>query len=405
MGRYIYTAQSANGVVSKGALDAADESSAVESLQARMLLVLAISPEEDGTGILNRRKAGGGVSGRELVFFGEQLSTLLVGGVPLTRALSLLSEHSENRRMSRVLSSLVKEVSAGRALHKAMGKHPEVFDDIWVSLVQAGEISGQLQSVLRQITAYSESRENIKSKIITAVSYPAVLMTISAGVLVYFVIYIVPVFARIFSEFHLQLPFVTLAILSVSGLVLKYYALVLVSLAGGVLAFRMWMATAPGRLAWNHIQFNIPVFGDFIRDMQLERLLTTMGTLLRSGVSILNLLSLLEASFKKNLIFKNALKQAGDEITGGQSISKAFKNTGAFPSLVTEMIRMGEESGKLPDSIAVLSKAYQDQLDLFLRRFSALIDPILIVGIGAIITVIVLGIFTPIFQLSQIGSI
>jgi len=384
-------------------VQAEDEESAVESLRDRGLLVLAISPEK-ACGLFNIKKSGGKVSGRDLAFFGEQLSTLLAGGLPLVRALSLLSEHSENKQLCQVLSSLAGDVSAGRALHEALRKHPAVFDEIWVSLVQAGEISGQLQAVLRQITAYNESRENIRSKIITAVSYPAVLMTISLGVVVYFVTYIVPVFAEVFSDFNLQLPFITMAILAVSHVVVKYYLPVLVLLSGGALVLRSWIATAPGGLMWNRIQFGIPVLGGFLRNMQLERLLTTMATLMRSGVSILRLLALLEASFKKNLVFKNALKQATEEIAAGAAISKAFKKTGAFPSLVTEMIRMGEESGSLSDSMAVLSRSYQDQIDQFLRRFSAMIDPVLILGIGGVITVIVMSIFIPIFQLSQIGA-
>jgi len=403
MGRYSYTAQGSRGQITSGTVQAEDEESAVESLRDRGLLVLAISPEK-ACGLFNIKKSGGKVSGRDLAFFGEQLSTLLAGGLPLVRALSLLSEHSENKQLCQVLSSLAGDVSAGRALHEALRKHPAVFDEIWVSLVQAGEISGQLQAVLRQITAYNESRENIRSKIITAVSYPAVLMTISLGVVVYFVTYIVPVFAEVFSDFNLQLPFITMAILAVSHVVVKYYLPVLVLLSGGALVLRSWIATAPGGLMWNRIQFGIPVLGGFLRNMQLERLLTTMATLMRSGVSILRLLALLEASFKKNLVFKNALKQATEEIAAGAAISKAFKKTGAFPSLVTEMIRMGEESGSLSDSMAVLSRSYQDQIDQFLRRFSAMIDPVLILGIGGVITVIVMSIFIPIFQLSQIGA-
>ena len=148
----------------------------------------------------------------------------------------------------------------------------------------------------------------------------------------------------------------------------------------------------------------MPLFGGLIRSMQIERMLTTMATLIRSGVSILNSVSVLEGAFKKNLIFQNALKQAKNDIASGRSISESFKKTGIFPPLVTEMMWMGEESGKLPDIIVVLSKYYQEQIDQFIRRFSSMIDPILVVGVGGIVAVIVMSIFMPIFQLSQIGA-
>ncbi|HAT73218.1 MAG TPA: hypothetical protein DCS63_10430 [Elusimicrobia bacterium] len=407
MARYIYTVQDAQGTVTTGAVDAEDEDGAVQFLQAKGLFILSIQSESvRAGGVLSLKKigAGGSISGREMVFFGEQMATLIGGGIPLVRALSLLSEHSENKNLAVVLSAITKEVSAGGALHKAMEKHPKVFDEIWVSLVQAGEVSGQLPSVLRQITVYSESQENIKSKILTALAYPAVLMTMSVGVLFYFVIYIVPVFADIFRDFNLKLPLITQLIVSISSLVANYAVFMVVVLIGGLFSFRAYIATPPGRLTWNHIQFGLPFFGGLIRSMQIERMLTTMATLIRSGVSILNSVSVLEGAFKKNLIFQNALKQAKNDIASGRSISESFKKTGIFPAMVTEMMWMGEESGKLPDIIVVLSKYYQEQIDQFIRRFSSMIDPILVVGIGAIIGVIVMSIFMPIFQLSQIGA-
>jgi len=406
MGRFIYTVQDAQGTVTTGAVDADDEDGAVQSLQTKGLFILSIQSEDTKSkGIMSLKKMGGGsISGREMVFFGEQMATLIGGGIPLVRALSLLSEHAENKNLGAVLSTVTKEVSAGGAFHKALEKHPKVFDEIWISLVQAGEVSGQLPAVLRQITAYSESQENVKSKIITAVSYPAVLMTMSVGVLIYFIGYIVPVFADIFRDFNLQLPFITRVIVMISAVFTKYLVLIIVGMIGSAFAFKAYISTPPGRLTWNHVQFNMPLVGALIKAMATERMLTTMATLIRSGVSILNAVSVLEGAFKKNLIFQNGLKQAKNDIASGRSISESFKKTGIFPPMVTEMMWMGEESGKLPDIIVVLSKYYQEQIDQWLRRFSSMIDPILVVGVGGLVAVIVMSIFMPIFQLSSIGA-
>ena len=404
MGRFIYTVQDAQGTVTTGNVEADDEDHAVQTLQTKGLFILSIQSDQDksrGMLILNKMRKGR-VSGRELVFFGEQMSTLIGGGIPLVRALSLLSEHAENKNLAAVLGQVTKEVSAGGAFHKALEKHPQIFDEIWVSLVQAGEVSGQLPAVLRQVTAYSESKENIKSKIITALAYPAVLMVMSCGVLAYFVVFIVPVFASIFKDFNLVLPALTQVIIMISTLISNYIVLLIVAGIGVTFAFRAYIATPPGRLTWNHVQFKMPLFGDFIKNIQTERLLTTMSTLIRSGVSILNAVSVLEGAFKKNLIFQDALRKAKNDIASGRSISESFRKTGIFSCMVTDMMWMGEESGKLPDIIAVLSKFYQEQIDQWIRRFSSMIDPILVVGIGGVIGVIVLSIFMPIFQLSQI---
>ncbi len=406
MARFIYTVQDAQGTVTTGSLSADDEDQAVQSIQAKGLFILSIHSEaSDSKGIFNIKRAGGGsISGRDLVFFGEQLSTLLGGGIPLVRALSLLGEHTDNRALGAVLGAVTKEVSAGGTFHKALEKHPKVFDEVWISLVQAGEVSGQLPSVLRQITSYCESQEELKSKIITALAYPTVLALSSVGVLAYFVIFIVPVFAGIFKDFDLTLPLITRVIVAISAVVSGYSYFFIVGGVGAALAFRAYVATPAGLLTWNYFQQRLPLVGSLIKNVNMERLLSTMSTLISSGVSILNAVSVLEGAFKKNLIYQNALKKVKNDIASGRSISESFKKTGIFPSIATEMMWMGEESGKLPDIITVLSKFYKEQIAQWIRRFSAMVDPILVVGIGLIIGVIVLSIFMPIFQLSQIGA-
>ncbi|NLO91885.1 MAG: type II secretion system F family protein [Elusimicrobia bacterium] len=405
MAKFLYTVQDGQGVTTNGAIEAADEDQAVLQLQNKGLFILSIQAEAAAKSPLSGiKKKSGKVGGQELAFFAEQLATLLSGGVPLIRALALLGEHGENTALAAVVNDISKEVSAGGALCKALEKHPKCFDTIWVSLVQAGEMGGQLPGALRQIANYTQSQEAVKGKIITAVAYPAVLLVMSLGVLAYFIVYIVPVFADIFKDFHLQLPMITQIIVDLSSLVTNHLVLLLGFVAAVVIGVKSYLSTEVGRLTWNQLQFKLPLVGKFIRNVQLERLLTTMATLIRSGVSILNTISVLEGAFSKNLVIQRALRSVKNDVAAGRSISAAFKNTGIFPGLVTEMMWMGEESGKLPDIIGVLSKFYVEQINQFIQRFSSVIDPIMVVGIGGLIGVIVLAIFMPIFQLSQIGG-
>lgn len=404
MPRFIYTVQDSQGNVTTGSMESDDEDNVISNLQNKGYFILSIQSEkESAKGLFAlRKKSSGKVSGREICFFGEQLSTLVAGGVPLVRALSLLSENSENKSLQSVLFQVTKDVSSGSALHKALEKHPQIFDDIWVSLVSAGEVSGQLPLVLRQITSYKETQEEIKGKIITAFAYPTVLLMLSMGVLFYFVIFIVPVFSQIFTDFGMKLPAITKAVMGFSYVVRNYWLIMIIVAIGGYWSFKSYIKTESGLLAWNKFQFSIPIVGGFIKSINYERCLTTMSTLLKSGVSIINSIAVLETAFKQNLIIQNALKKAKNDITSGKMISDSFKRSGAFPQFVTDMMLMGEESGKLPDMIDVLSVYYKEQMDQFLRRFSAMIDPLLMVIIGSVIGTVVMSVYIPIFQLSQI---
>jgi len=403
--KYVYTVQDAQGNASTGVVEANDEDQAVLLLQNKGLFILSIQAEAETRNIpVFRKLRGGSISGQDLAFFSEQLSTLLSGGVPLVRSLSLLGEHTSNRALSAVLTDITKEVASGGALYKAMEKHPRTFSTIWVSLIQAGEMGGQLPGALRQISGYVQSQEAIRSKIITAVTYPAVLMCMSLGVLGYFIVYIVPVFATIFRDFNLQLPALTAFIVSFSNAVTHHLVAIIVIMSGAMLLAKSYLSTEVGRLTWHQTQLRLPIFGNFIKNILLERMLTTMATLIKSGVSILNTITVLEGAFANNLVIQKALKSVKNDVASGKSISASFKNTGIFPGLVTEMMWMGEESGKLPDIINTLARFYTEQIIQFIARFSSLIDPVLVVGVGGIVAVIVLSIFLPIFKLSQIGT-
>ncbi|PCI36636.1 MAG: hypothetical protein COB53_08880 [Elusimicrobia bacterium] len=404
MGRFTYTVQDSKGDTTTGSLEAGDENEAINSLQTRGLFILSIQAEKAGSSGKKSGGGGGSVSGRSLVFFGEQLATLLSGGVPLVRSLSLLGEHSEDENLRAAVQQVTKDVAGGMALHKSLEKHPKAFDTLWVSLVQAGEMGGQLPKALKQISTYLAKQEELKGRVITALAYPAVLFMISMSVLIFFIVKIVPTFAEIFHSFDLELPLITQVIIGFSNLLVNNLLPLILGIAGFTFAMKGYLATEAGQVAKIKFLFAIPFFGGFMKAIQVERLLTTLTTLIESGVSILNAITVLEGVFMDNLIFFYALRGVKNDVATGKSISAAFKKSGVFPPLVTEMMWMGEESGKLPDILKTLSSFYGEQVDQFIRRFTSIIDPIMVVFIGAIVGVIVLSIFMPIFQLSQIGT-
>ena len=405
MTRYAYTVQDSKGETSSGALEANSENEAINALQAKGYFILSIIADKAGSGAGGKAAGGGGKPAiRDLIFFAEQLSTLLNGGVPLVRALSLLGENSSSKALQFALAQVTKDVSSGTALYRALERHPKAFDTMWVSLVQAGEMGGQLPKVLKQIGNYIHSQAEIQGKIISAMAYPGVLMTVSGGVLLFFILKIVPVFADIFASFNVKLPPLTAAIIVVSNILVHHLAGLIVTIIAIGFVVNAYTSTESGQETKWAILFGLPLIGDFLMNIMIERMLTTLSTLIESGVSILNAISVLEGVFANNIIFRRVLVSVKSDVASGKSISQSFRKTGVLPSLVTEMMFMGEESGKLPDMLVTLSSFYKEQIDQFTRSFNAIIEPIMVVGIGMLVGVIVLAVFLPIFKLSSLGK-
>ena len=407
MAKYTYVVKDMSGKTLRGTADTDNADRLVHALQNKGYIVLEVK-EGGSSSIFNRaggpKYRGGKVPGHVLAFFAEQLSTLIAGGVPLVRAIQLLGEYASNPRLGFVLRQVAKDISGGKSLYEAMSQHPKTFSHIWLSLIQAGEVGGQLAETLMQVAQYTKTQERMKSKIITAITYPIILGIASVGVLVYFIIGIVPTFAQIFSDFNIELPAITRAVLGVSSIITNYWILLIGGAIFLFILFRFWIKTESGKKRWHTFLLAMPIFGNFLKSIYYDRLLSTMSTLLKSGVTILNAIGVMEESFEGNVIIQNALKQVRAEVAAGRSISDSFADTQVFPGLMTEMMRMGEESGKLPGIIATLAKFYADHVEQFIARFSAVIDPILIVGVGSLIGIVVASIFLPIFKLSQIGG-
>lgn len=407
MAKYTYVVKDMSGKTLRGSAETDNSDRLVHALQNKGYIVLEVK-EGASSGLFSKtggpKYRGGKVPGHVLAFFAEQLSTLIAGGVPLVRAIQLLGEYASNPRLGFVLRQVAKDISGGQSLYEAMSQHPKTFSHIWLSLIQAGEVGGQLADTLMQVSQYTKTQERMKSKIITAITYPAILAFASVGVLIYFIVGIVPTFAQIFADFNISLPMITQVVLNVSSIITNYWILIIGGSIFLFILFRFWIKTESGKKRWHAFLLSMPIFGNFLKSIYYDRLLSTMSTLLKSGVTILNAIGVMEESFEGNVIIQNALKQVRSEVAAGRSISDSFADTQVFPGLMTEMMRMGEESGKLPGIIATLAKFYADHVEQFIARFSAVIDPILIVGVGSLIGIVVASIFLPIFKLSQIGG-
>ncbi|WP_424244085.1 type IV pilus assembly protein PilC [Elusimicrobium posterum] len=408
MAKFNFVVQDGMGKSHKGSLNAQNRDIAVASLQKSGYIILEVKEVSVKGNLFTKANTGQKTSRKikshVLAFFAEQLSTLISGGVPLVRAISLLGEYSSDPNLAYVLSQVAKDIASGSSMYSSLEKHPRTFDHIWLSLVQAGEVGGQLATTLMQISIYIKTQDAVKSKIITAVTYPAILFVMSVGVLIYFIVGIVPTFATIFAESNMELPAITKAVLLISDTIINKIWLLIGVAVAAIVSFNIYIRGEAGKKSWHSFLLNMPLLGGFLKNIYYERLLSTFSTLLKSGVTILNSITVLEEAFGSNVIIRNALRAAKKDVSEGKPISDSFKDTGVFPPLMTEMMRMGEEAGRLPGIIDTLSKFYNDHVNQFIARFSAVIDPILIVGVGIIIGIVVMSIFMPIFKMSQMGS-
>ncbi|MFC1521476.1 type II secretion system F family protein [Elusimicrobiota bacterium] len=412
MATFTYSAQNDKGEVIEGTLEAKSEVDAIADVQKRGLLVLAVKE--------NAAQADGKAAPKDLsftesffakkpaasdmIFLAEQMALLLRGGVPLLDGITLLANNVSSPVLAATLHKIAEEVTAGTALSQAVAKYPSIFDPIWTSMVEAGEASGELPKTLEEISNYLNQKDSLRSKVITAFMYPTILMGTSLFVLIFFIVRIVPVFTQIFDSFKLKLPPLTIAVVAVSDVMKANLLTGIIAIIIASIIFKAYFKTDSGQWFKAKFLLGLPVIGKFLLNLMCERFLMNFALLLRSGVNVLNALSIMEKLFSTNKPFAQAVSLAAEKIREGGTMGQGFAQTKLFPNLAIQMMKMGEESGKLPEIMETLAGFYRRQVEQFIQRISSIIDPIMVLGVGVIVTIIVMAVFLPIFELTQIGT-
>jgi type IV pilus assembly protein PilC len=343
------------------------------------------------------------ISGDDLVLFCRHLATLLGAGVTILKSLDVISKQVASRRLYQVIKDLEKNMEAGLTFHEAMAKHPSVFSDLWVNIVESGEASGSLAVVLNRLAAYLERNASFKRKIISAVIYPVILLIAGTGALLFLTIKIIPTFAQLFEGFKMQLPFLTRVLIKVSFFVRTYFLILVGLVLMGVFSFKRYISTPNGRRQFEKLEFNLPIFGDFFRVLIIERFSSEMSTLLESGVPILYSLEIAEHSVD-NLIMADIVRRIKEDVREGKSLSRALEKYGFFDPMVVQMVNIGEEIGELSNMFKRLNLFYQEYVETFLTRFTSLFEPIMLLFMAVVIGIMVIGMFLPIFQIAQLGT-
>jgi type IV pilus assembly protein PilC len=391
---FVFTGRGTRGVVN-GEIEAADRTAAVGELRNRQILVTRINEKAGGRTAV---KLGGKVKDKELAIFTRQFSTMIDAGLPLVQCLNILAEQSESKGLRATTANVARQVEAGSTLADALRRHPRTFDDLFTNLVAVGETGGILDVVLRRLSVYIEKAAALKRKVKAAMIYPATIISVAFLVVIFMLTFVIPTFAQMFKNLGADLPLPTQIVLWLSDFVRSYILLIIVAVAGGVYGLRKYYQTESGRSTIDALLLKLPVFGTLIRKVAVARFTRTLGTLVSSGVPILEGLRI-TAKTAGNRVVERAVMQCRTAVTAGKTLAEPLKSSGVFPPMVIQMISVGEQTGALDAMLAKIADFYDDEVDTAVSALTALLEPLMIVILGVIIGGLVVAMYLPIFRL------
>src|SRR6266700_2052145 len=400
MASFVYVArETGSGREIRSSVEAATEQAAIAALLNRNMLVVSIQEKIGKKG----KTAGGKVSLIDLVIFTRQLATMIDAGLAMVQSLQGLAEQTTNKIMRDVIKDVCTRVEGGDSFSEALQKHPKVFSRLYVCMVAAGEKGGLLAEILARLAVYLETAAKLRRKVKSAMMYPTVVTVVAILITIFLLIKVVPVFGEIFSSFEAKLPAPTQYLINLSEFVKKYFLLLVMAAGGGLYGWFYFIKTKAGREFWDNLRLKLPIVGVIGHKICLARFTRTLASLIRSGVPILEVLQIVSQTVG-NVVMEKAIKTASIDIERGESISAALGKHPVFPSMILRMIMAGEQTGKIDNMLERISDFLDEEIETTLSGLTALIEPILIVFLGVVVGGMVICMFLPIFQLSEIVS-
>lgn len=393
------------GGMTEGIIDATDQKTAVDQLRIQKLIPLEVN--EATTPLLERLQALSPfkptVKAKELVLFSRQLSTLVSAGVPLVQGLSILEEQVESKLFKGIVHTIKEDIEAGQSITDALRKHPNAFEELYVSMIRAGEVGGILDVILERLSSYLEAAENLKSKVKGALMYPLVVTIIAGGVTLFLLMGVIPTFSKIFAGFGAELPFITQILIDLSEILRKFWYVVLASPVVAVVALRQYRKTDIGLRNTDALSLKMPVFGILLKKVAVAKFTRTLGTLIKSGVPILQALETV-AKTSGNRVIEIAIMTTRDSVKEGERIAGQLKKANIFPPMVVQMVAIGEETGNLDSMLAKIADFYDQEVDNAVKALTSMIEPIIIVVMGVVIGFIVIAMFLPMFEMGHLAG-
>ncbi len=396
MATYAYEVRDRTGKIVKGKLEG-DSRDAVNS-KLREMGYIILNLQEDRMAALNNITFGTGVKAKDLTIFSRQFSTMINAGLSLTKCLSILGVQSENKYLRDIIKDVGGDVESGQSLSDAMAKHPKVFPPIFVNMVRAGETGGVLDEVLLRVADHFENEQSLRSRIKSAMTYPIAMGALVLLILVAMMVFVVPTFEKMFADMGGELPLPTQMLVTTSNFVSGWGGLVVVAVfVGLVVGFRYWKNSRTGKVIWDGFKLRMPIFGSMVRKIALAKFTRTFGTLVSAGVPILSALDIV-ADTSGNEVVANAVKHARGAIKEGETIAKPLGESPVFPSMLVQMISVGEETGALDAMLNKIADFYDEEVANAVDGLTSLIEPLMMAIMGFMVGGIVIALYLPMFQ-------
>lgn len=398
MPEFEYKGKTLAGAQVQGKMKANTKADVERVLRQNRILVSSIAKRSPEIQI----KIGTGIKKIEISRFTRQFATMIGAGLPMVQCLEILASQTENKELGKIIASVKDNVQSGSTLSDALARHPKIFDQLYVNMVEAGEIGGALDAILIRLAGYREKADKLVRKVKGAMVYPSVIVVVATGVTIAMLAFIVPVFAKMFGGVGAELPAPTQVVLSISNFLKANILYLFLGAIGVFAAFIWWKKTPAGALLFDKFLLRTPVFGVLVRKSSIARFTRTLGTLLASGVSILEALEI-TAKTAGNVVVANAINKSVLSIAEGETITAPLKETGVFPPMVTQMIGVGEKTGGLDEMLNKIADFYDEEVDEAVTALTSVIEPIIIVVMGVIIGGILIAMYLPMFDI--IGKI
>jgi type IV pilus assembly protein PilC len=392
MATFTYTARAFNGDLRTATIDASSRDDVIAQLRKQRLSVVKI--DQDAAKKVGR----GAIKTRDVVIFTRQFSTMINSGLPLVQALTILAEQTDNKALAEVTKKVVFDVESGNTVADALSKHPRAFTNLYVNMVAAGEAGGILDTILLRLATFLEKNDALVRKVKGAMIYPAVIMSVAAIAVVVLLIFVIPVFAGMFASAGQALPLPTRIVIGASGFLRSYWWVIgAIVITGGYMG-KKYYATPSGKLVIDRLMLRMPVLGDVLRKSAVSRFTRTLGTLISSGVSILEGLEI-TAKTAGNRVIQDAIMQSRSSIAGGDTIAQPLQKSKVFPPMVISMIAVGEQTGGLDEMLSKIADFYDEEVDAAVSNLLSLLEPIMIVFLGVVVGGMVVAMYLPIFDM------
>jgi type IV pilus assembly protein PilC len=397
MAEFYWKARTLDGVIQSGTVAAKNQNEVIAHLRRRKLIVLTVRAKPRDISLPG---FGSGIRSRELVLFTRQFATMIAAGLPLIQCLEILEEQVESKSFGQTIAGMRGAVETGTSLSESLSKYPKVFSNLFVSMVSAGEMGGVLDVVLDRLATYLEKSSALRRKVKGAMAYPSLVMVIAILVTLFLLTFIIPSFARLFISSGMTLPLPTLIVMTMSSFLMTNWLYILLTIVLIILTLRKSYKTKVGRLKIDKFLLKIPQIGSILLKSSIARFSRTLGTLMESGVAILDALEI-TANTSGNKIIQNAVLQTKRSIEQGDTISEPLKKTEVFPNMVVQMISVGEKTGELDKMLSKIADFYEDEVDVAISALASVIEPIMIVVMGVLVGGMVIAMYLPIFNLAN----